>query len=92
MAGDGLRPGKIVGSSSFTATDTLAVTGGAASDPVSKAVQENAGPETTNAAVGPPPSARGEGLVGKGVIAGEGMDMEPVFEGGVWGGMSELLS
>lgn len=92
IAGDGLRTGKIVGSSSFTATDTLAVTGGAAADPVSEAVRENAGPETTDAAMGPPASARGEGLVGKGVVAGEGMGVVPVFEGGVRGGTSELFS
>jgi hypothetical protein len=91
MAGDGLRPGETVGSSSFAATDTLAVTGGAAADPVSEAVRENAGPDTTDAAVGPLASARGEGL-GKGVVAGEGIGMDPIFEGGVQGGMSELLS
>lgn len=92
IAGDGLRPGKFVGSSSFTVAGTLVVTGGAAADPASEAVRENAGPETTDAAVGPPASGRGEGLVGNGVVAGEGMDTGPVFEGGVRGSTSELLS
>lgn len=81
-----------MGSFFLTAAGTLAVTDGAAADPESEAVRENAGPETTDAAVGPPASGRGEGLVGNGVVAGEGMDTGPVLEGGVRGSTSELLS